>query len=660
MKYIKFFLILLLIPFIALAEDTCNQDDIKIESIVLDSTNGNIEETSNPNADNNQVNLGLKMNVIDDNITYKLVITNTSNQDYTFDKNSLSTDYINYAITYEDNSDIVKAGESKVIFLTVNYSSKPSVEKLNNGVLIDNPKVTFNLQKEEAQTVIEEVVKAIVNPETKDVIGIFLLILIISLIITIVLFKKSKRVKYTIMIIILILLTSNIVKALCTCPLDINTRLEIDVKEAVFLPGKEVNAKMKELAGDDTTQEPVINTNITAIKYSEIEPDENYKKEENLASTIESEYPIYMWFDNGTIYLWSEDKTPSLNEDASYMFYYMLNLKDLSGLSNVDTSIVADMSFLFILSYGIDNIAPLEKWNISNVTDMTDMFGYLVYLTSLKPLAKWNTSNVRNMSYLFNNCSSITSLEGLENWDTSNVTEVSGMFLSCLELTSLKSLKKWDTSKITIMYAMFTDCNSLTNLEGIEDWDVSHVEDMSWMFGTQSRTFNSGSISTLSDISALTNWDISNLKNMSWMFFTKTALSDFGPIYNWNTANVTNMSSVFEESHNVEELDLSHWDTSNVTSLSHMFNALSSLKKLDISSFDTRKVTDFKRMFNGSNNIEVIYVGNNWNTEANTAETTYVFSNATKLRNFSTSNNNYRDLMWANIGENGYLTLKSN
>ena len=46
--------IVLLFPFFVLAEDTCNQDDIKIESIVLDSTNGNIEETSNPNAECNR------------------------------------------------------------------------------------------------------------------------------------------------------------------------------------------------------------------------------------------------------------------------------------------------------------------------------------------------------------------------------------------------------------------------------------------------------------------------------------------------------------------------------------------------------------------------------------------------------------------------------
>ena len=306
MKKIMFYICLLFMPFFVFAEDTCNQDDIKIESIVLDSTSGNIEETSNPNTDNNQVNLGLKMNVIDDSITYKIVITNTSNQDYTFDKNSLSTDYVNYAITYEDGSDIVKAGESKVIFLTVNYSNKPSIDKLNNGLLVDNPKVTFNLQKEEAQNVIEEVAKAIVNPDTKDVIGIFLLILIISLVITIILLRRSKRVKYITLLILAILLTSNIVKALCTCTLDINTSLEIDAKEAVFLPGREFVNKIKLLAGTDTsTSSNAYATKDTAIKnirYSEIEPIESNKDEENIVSTNDSPYPIYMWFDHGTIY----------------------------------------------------------------------------------------------------------------------------------------------------------------------------------------------------------------------------------------------------------------------------------------------------------------------------------------------------------------------
>ena len=39
MKRVIFIILLLIVPFLVLAEDTCNQDDIKIESIVLDSSN---------------------------------------------------------------------------------------------------------------------------------------------------------------------------------------------------------------------------------------------------------------------------------------------------------------------------------------------------------------------------------------------------------------------------------------------------------------------------------------------------------------------------------------------------------------------------------------------------------------------------------------------
>ena len=125
MKKIMFYICLLFMPFFVLAEDTCNQDDIKIESIVLDSTKGNIEETSDPNNDNNKVNLGLKMNVIDDSITYKIVITNTSNQDYTFDKNSLSnTALLNHISSFSANTSLdIKLIISLVLFISLSRIS---------------------------------------------------------------------------------------------------------------------------------------------------------------------------------------------------------------------------------------------------------------------------------------------------------------------------------------------------------------------------------------------------------------------------------------------------------------------------------------------------------------------------------------------------------
>ena len=571
MKKILLLICLLSIPFLVIAEDTCNQNDIKIESIVLDSTNGNIEETSNPNADNNQVNLGLKMNVIDDSITYKLVITNTSNQDYTFDKNSLSTDYVNYDITYEDNTNLVKAGESKVIFLTVNYSSKPSIDKLSNGVLVDNPKVTFNLQKEEAQTVIEEVVRKIVNPETNDVIGIFLLILIISLIITIILFRRSKRVKYITLLILTILLTSNIVKALCTCTLDINTSLEIDAREAVFLPGTEVNVKMKELAGDDTTQRKFVTKdyNIISIKKSSTEVSETNKEEKNIVSTSESSYPIYMWFDEGTIYWWSEDKTPSLNKDAKNSFTNLNELKDITGIKHFDTSVTENMADLLSFAYSLVSVDELTHWNTSNVTSLRRLFIHNHDLASVEGVKNWDVRKVVDMGQVFNSCYSLEEVD-LSNWETnsvenlqttfgmwelngnpyynsklkriiisnkfntSKVIQMYGLFANNLNIEDYSFLKLIDTSKTTNIGQMFQLTN-FKDLKYIKDWDVSKVETMNGLFNSNEY---------VESLSGLENWDVSSVTNYNQLFYKASSLVDASAINDWNinsNASFTNM-----------------------------------------------------------------------------------------------------------------------
>ncbi len=127
---------------------------------------------------------------------------------------------------------------------------------------------------------------------------------------------------------------------------------------------------------------------------------------------------------------------------------------------------------------------------------------------------------------------------------------------------------------------------------------------------------------------------------------------------NWDTSNVTSMDSIFADCTSLANVDLSNWNTSNVTNMSYMFNN-TSLDELDISSFDTRSVTNFKRIFNYSTKLKHIYVGENWNTEANTDESTLVFPSTCDLPNFSSSNPNYRDLSYAHTGEGGYLTLKT-
>ena len=632
MKKIMFYICLLFMPFFVFAEDTCNQDDIKIESIVLDSTSGNIEETSNPNADNNQVNLGLKMNVIDDCITYKIVITNTSNQDYTFNKNSLSTDYLNYDITYEDNTNVVKAGESKVIFLTVNYSNKPSIDKLNNGLLVDNPKVSFNLQKEEAQTVIEEVAKAIVNPDTKDVIGIFLLILIISLVITIILLRRGKKVKYITLLILTILLTSNIVKALCTCTLDINTSIEIDAKEAMFLPGKDVNAKMKELAGDDTStledRYTFKNESIIAIKESEIEPSDNNKQEKNIVSTTESEYPIYMWFDNGTIYWWSEDKSPTLNEDSSYMFNMLTNINDISGLKGYDASATTDIEYMF-------NSAKIQ---------------------SLINLINWNVSQVKNMSFIFLNCRQLESISGLETWDTSNVEDMTGVFNININVRDFSPIKNWNVNKVKYMQRMFATCFSVEEID-LSNWETHSLENISRMFAQSwiaidgqsttggvlkriklSKKFDTSKVTDMSllvynnrvieDYSFLKYLNTSNVENMMHIFYSNNGLTNTEYLKDWDVSKVTNMNGLFVGTKNLTSLEgLKNWNTSSVKDLSYLFRSCKSLTNLDgMENWNVSNVLTFDYMLDGVNSLSDASSINNWNISPS-ATYTRMFTN---------------------------------
>ena len=108
----------------------------------------------------------------------------------------------------------------------------------------------------------------------------------------------------------------------------------------------------------------------------------------------------------------------------------------------------------------------------------------------------------------------------------------------------------------------------------------------------------------------------------------------------------------------LKKVNLSNWNTKNVTSMVGMFYNCEALQEIDLSSFDTKNVKDFEWMFNGATALTKIYVGNNWNTENNTGKTKEVFPENCKLPNFSNTNESYRDLKWAYVGEGGYLSTK--
>ena len=494
-KYVLFFLFLF--PFTINAE-VCNKHDIKIEKIELNEIKGNAEEITESNHENNKINLNTKMNVIGDSITYKVILKNTSNSDYVFDQNQITKDYINYDISYEDESNIIKSGEEKIIYLQLNYQNKPQIENLSNGVYTETTQISIPLIKE----------NKLENPITRNPYLIYLSIILISFFLVRYISKKQK---FILLILISLVTTLQMVNAICTYTLDIDINIEIDMKEAIFLPGREVNVKIKQLAGTNISNPTypftTIDNNITSIKYSEEEPNDSEKEEKNMVSTPDSEYPIYMWFDNGTIYWWSEDKTPSLNEDASRMFCNLESLTNIDGLRKLDTSNTKTLEQIFYYATSLTNInaisnwnllqvetirgifintkindlAPLSTWDISNIKIIKSAFQGIKTIKNIDRLKSWNTENVEDMSYLFNNCTELEDISILSIWDTKNINNLSYM-LSNTSITDISSLRNWNTSKVTTLRGMFMYCTKIEDASALNDWDITNVTDFTYMF----------------------------------------------------------------------------------------------------------------------------------------------------------------------------------
>ena len=672
MKKVSLLLVLFLFPFMVLAKDTCDSNDIVIQSITLEKSTGHIEELNEASIDNQKINLGLKMDVVGDSAEYKVVVKNNADEDYYFDERALNIDMdsVNYEVSFDDNTSLIKAGEEKVIYLKVSYKEQMDATNFDNGLYDGTQVMKLNVMTLE-------------NPFTGRFLG--LLILMSLLFGFFVLYRDKKKTAYLLLLISFTIPFS--VKAVCRHSLEVNTNFVIDARNAIFLPGKEFNIKVKQLVGDDTTT----STNgynfrdqlITAFRYSDVEPVDSNKEEKNIVSVPESRYPIYAWFDNGTLYWWSEDKTPAL-ENPSYMFFYFFQLSDLSGIENFDSSNVEVLDY-FIVGTQITNLNYLANWNVENLIQMGDTFALNQNMVDITGLSNWNISNVETLSFVFYSANGLRNLEGIKNWDTSNVTNMQGLFYNC-GIESLVPLRNWNISNVINLGGVFEFCTNLVTLEGLENWDTSNVENMSFLFDQNTSLVN---------IDAIKNWDVSKVTTMRQLFCSAVNLEEID-LSNWktdsledminmfgmwnsngssrydsklkriifskkfNTTKVVHMDMAFVNLVLLESIEgIEYWNTPLLTTAYAMFSACFSLTSLDISNFDTRNVTDFRRMFDGCNRLETIYVGDKWSTESNTEATSPVFSNQMRLRNFDPNNPNCSDLSYAHTGEGGYLTLKT-
>ena len=326
-------------------------------------------------------------------------------------------------------------------------------------------------------------------------------------------------------------------------------------------------------------------------------------------------------------------------------FSNMGNLKSITGLENLNTSMVTNMTQMFSGCSNLTNldVSGFNTENVSNmgrmfrgclsltnldvsgfktdrVTDMESMFGVCSSLKSLD-VSGFNTENVSKMGWMFSGCSSLTNLD-VSGFRTDQVTDMRGMFCDCSGLTSL-DLSGFNTDRVTDMGDMFYDCLSLTNLD-VSGFRTDQVTDMESMF---------------SGCSSVTNLDVSgfnteNVSNMREMFRGCSSLTSLD-LSGFKTDNVTYMGNMFDGCSSLTSLDVSGFKTNNVTYMGNMFFGCSSLTSLDLSGFKTDNVTYMRGMFFGCSNLTNLDMSG-FNTE-NVNDMRYMFSGCSSLTSLDLS-----------------------
>lgn len=460
------------------------------------------------------MDIKLSMYNLNDEITYKMTLRNNTNNDINIasinDNND--SEYIN--TNYELSNNILKTNETVDLLLTIKYS-KLIEEK---EYLLDQQLVIqINYEDGKSSNINININE---NPQTSDSIFKFVSLFFINILLLLVCIYKKNRLNIMLIILSFPILIPTSVSAITTkISITIKSKINLyNIKEAYFKPGKEVDIQMHNLSGlydldwqyiEDIGlyQSGIINNegyisnikNIIRVNNDEYENIKDNLDDSNIVSEDDSDYPIYMWYEDNNIYWYSEANVVYMNEDASYMFNDLNSLESID-LTLIDTSLVTNMNGLFQNCSHLSTV-DMSNFDTSNVINMSSMFrNFGSEVNELEfDLNSFDTSNVTDMSWMFASFGRKKQSFKLDvsNFDTSNVESMKGMFASAGEFSQLFDLdvSGFDTSKVTNMFSMFSRCGTSAssfylNISNFNTLNVSTMSEMFTSTGSNAITWN--------------------------------------------------------------------------------------------------------------------------------------------------------------------------
>ena len=453
------------------------------------------------------------------------------------------------------------------------------------------------------------------------------------------------------------------------------------VKSSTLISGPEFNTAIKKIAGDTVEEFDGINTEELA-KFAPLP---------QLYFSDGSEDNIEEIMHEVREFLKNNDNSSSHISNIDELGYYEL-------LSIVD-SLIGDDDFLIllILTYPNANTYQLSSSKIKNI-----------FVSNTPPSSEIQTSIVStedseeetvawfedNNIYLYSNAPEIYANEDMsfalsfmQNLETAELDRINfsktkkmiGTFFAAINLNTKIYLDTSNVDDVSFLYAgtkvdfddySHLDLSSAKNAIGLfyatilynydfSTLDLSNVENISGMFSAVYST-DMKPVTSL----PITGLNTSNVKRMSALFADNIHAKQYDLSY-LDTSNAVDISFMFANNTSLENLDISNFNTENILLAAGMF-VEDNLASIDLSNFNTTKLISTYRMFDGANELETVYVSNDWNL-SNVSLSDKMFNNDTNLVGGAgtTYDANHTDKEYARIddptNENpGYFTLKTN
>ena len=534
MKYLRYLLLLLLlIPTVVFAK----VNSVEVVDIERIEKSDNVIVVSDEEVSNSTISFNLKFFEVNDYITYKVTVKNTSGEKIKIESGSdvLTSKYLSYEASLEDNN--LEVNEETELLLKVSYFNNLEREDIRNGAYVEEQNIDINIVNGKLVVSNKGVVDydEQINPITQDVIIGILIVCGISFALFMI-FKNKEVSKYSLLLVLLIPMYTNAVDSI-----KVNSIIEVKlVKPNPCTTGS--NSFVKDQYAY-YYEDNLNGWHLTLLDKNSTDPVTS-----KVCTTINGEPIVSM---AGAFY---QAQTTSVD------------------LSSFDTSNVVNMSGMFSYASGISEL-DLITFDTRQVKVMSSMFSGLNKIEKLD-LSTFDTSNVELFGSMFYGMSSLTELN-LNNWDFSHVSSpLKGAFSSSPE-PSLKVLKLENTKFTGSLENGFSYFSSLEELD-LANADVSEVTDLS-------NTFTG--MYALKKLD-LTGWDTSNVTSMKYAFSNLLALEELD-ITSFDTSNVTDMNHMFYHCESLAHIDVSNFNVEKVIDMSYMFSNMKNLEEIDVTNFKT-------------------------------------------------------------------------